>query len=79
MHRTTVMLPQDLKNQALQQARERGVSLGEIVRQSLIAHLQSLKETKGEDPFLADSAIFEGEAPRDLSENHDVYLYGGKS
>ncbi len=29
------------------------------------------------DPVFADSAVFEGEIPADLSSDHDGYLYGG--
>ncbi|GAG05032.1 unnamed protein product, partial [marine sediment metagenome] len=30
------------------------------------------------DPFFSDNAVYVGEAPRDLSVNHDGYLYGEK-
>ena len=27
------------------------------------------------DPFFADTAVYRGDAPSDLAENHDHYLY----
>ena len=76
MHRTTVMLPLDVKTRALRQARKLGISLGEFLRQSLAAALDRPAETK-EDCLLHDEAVFRGQAPRDLSAGHDQYLYGG--
>ncbi len=32
--------------------------------------------TIGDDPFFSDNETFNGDAPRDLSEKHDAYLYG---
>ena len=76
MHRTTVMLPDDLKNHAARRARELGVSLGELIRLSLGDLLSRDREAAEEDPLYADDAIFEGGAPTDLAGAHDHYLYG---
>lgn len=76
MHRTTIMLPGDLKARAARCAERRGVSLGEFIRESLVA---ATDETAGDattDPFLDDGIVFDGPAPKDLSRHHDDYLYG---
>ncbi len=76
MHRTTIMLPPDLKARAQRRAQELGVSFGELMRQALESELAASQgRTRGDDPLFADDAIFSGEAPADLSENHDRYLY----
>lgn len=67
------MLPESLKERAMREARERGVSFGEFIRESLSA---MLAQTRGTDSLLADKAVFQGKAPSDLSSDHDRYLYG---
>jgi hypothetical protein len=74
MKRTTIMLPDDLRRRALSRARQRGVSLGELIRDSLDAALPSAPHEAGPDP-LFDDVVFDGPAPRDSSANHDKYLY----
>jgi hypothetical protein len=77
MQRTTIMLPPPLKLQAQQLARERGISLGDLVRQALSTMLNRIRETGEQmDPLFADQALWEGDAPCDLSQNLDEYLYG---
>lgn len=76
MHRTTIMLPDDLRNRALRRAEELGVSLGELVRESLDSLLNRSRRPAADDPLFADNAVFRGESPDDLSENHDHHLYG---
>ncbi len=79
MKRTTIMLPDDLKMQAHNRARVMGISLGEFVRESLETVLSQREDEKPtEDSLFADNAVYEGKAPRDLSKNHDRYLYGEK-
>ena len=43
MKRTTIMLPEELKNQAERSAASMGISLGELIRESLEARLKTLK------------------------------------
>ena len=76
MKRTTVMLPADLRRRAFVRARERGVSLGELIRESLSSALPASAPVRAEDPLFTDSAVFAGKAPKDLSAAHDLYLYG---
>lgn len=71
------MLPPDLKTRAQQLAKERGVSLGELVRESLETTVNGESSGRRQnDSLFADDAVFRGEAPNDLSLNHDRYLYG---
>lgn len=77
MNRTTIMLPSALKASALLKARERGISFGELVRQSLALLLADAPVREG-DSLLADLAVYQGPAPSDLSANHDSHLYDGE-
>ncbi len=76
MKRTTVMLPADLRRRAFARAHERGVSLGELIRESLDAAIPVSSPARAADPLFTDSAVFAGKAPKDLSAAHDRYLYG---
>jgi hypothetical protein len=79
MKRTTVMLPDELKARAERRAYERGISFGQLVRESVeIALSTTDEEQRAKDPLFHDEATYDGEAPADLSEAHDEYLYGAK-
>ena len=78
MHRTTIMLPPEIKNAARQKARERGISLGELIRESLQRTLASGAQRRADDPLFADHACFDGDVERNLSAEHDLYLYEGE-
>lgn len=75
MTRTTIMLPERLKARAQERARELGVSLGELVRDSLEQRLD-VPADRLQDPLFAEAPVYHGPAPKDLSEEHDRYLYG---
>jgi hypothetical protein len=76
MQTTTVMLPPELKEKAIRRAREKGISLGEFLRESLVLALNSnVAQNRKDDPLFADKAVFEGAVPSDLAEHHDQYLY----
>ncbi|MFW6012510.1 MAG: CopG family transcriptional regulator [bacterium] len=75
MTRTTIMLPEDLKLRAQETARRLGVSLGELIRDSLESRLDVTGDRQ-DDPLFRDVPIYDGEVPSDLSEEHDRYLYG---
>lgn len=74
MRRTTIMLPEDLHNRAIRRARQRGVSLGELIRISLDAAVPTVSYGSGSDPLFED-VVFDGAAPSDTAKNHDKYLY----
>ena len=67
------MIPVDLKRRAERAACDKGVSLGELVRQALE---RLLGERGSADSLVSDSRVFYGEAPADLAEKHDEHLYG---
>jgi hypothetical protein len=70
------MLPPELKEKAISRARERGISLGEFLRESLVVALNSrLARNRKDAPLFSDRSVFEGAAPSDLAEHHDRYLY----
>jgi len=79
MHRTTIMLPEDLKIAAEKHAHQTGRSLGQLIREALEKDLNPSKSVWGRDSFLTDTRIFEGEVPDDLAAHHDDYLYGNKA
>jgi len=74
MQRTSMMLPPDLQRQAAQIARQRGISLGELVRQALVRETATAYDA-GTDGFWADGGTFHS-GQRDLAERHDDELYG---
>ena len=77
MKRTTIMLPAALRARAIERARRLGISMGELIRRSMEAMLVGSEEG-GDDPLVADGAVFDGPVPDDLARNHDRYLYGKK-
>ena len=76
LNRTTIVLPQDLKARAIRLAKQLGISLGELVRQSLASQLKPVGRQASLDPLLADHAVYSASTPKDLAKNHDAYLYG---
>jgi hypothetical protein len=76
MQRTTIMLPPALKLRAERRARELGISLGELIRTSLAFRVETATPVDRDDPLLSDDAVFNGQAPADLAQRHDTYLYG---
>jgi hypothetical protein len=76
MQRTTILLPRELKTRAEAHARQAGTSLGGLIRQSLEA---ALRRAPAHDPLFSDSEPYRGQAPRDLSVEHDEHLYGGRA
>ena len=76
MRRTTVMIPEDLKNRASRRASSTGISLGGFIRESLERALRADTTVMNDDPFLTDNAVYKGDTEVDLAQNHDIYLYG---
>ncbi len=68
------MLPEDLRRRALLLAKQKGVSLGELVRDSLSAALPAPTYEALADPLFED-VVFDGPGPTDVSAKHDRYLY----
>lgn len=77
MDRTTIMLPRGLKARAQQRAHELGISLAELIRESLEKDLDGVRvRTRAQDSLFREVPIYRGHAPEDLSAAHDRYLYG---
>ena len=70
------MLPLDLKRRTQELARQTGVSLSELIRESLEATLSDERGARSEDPLYVDDVVFSGDVPSDLSHRHDRHLYG---
>ncbi len=68
------MLPENLRRRALFRAKQRGVSLGELIRDSLDRALPTTTYDSRRDPLFED-VIYDGPGPKDVSSNHDKYLY----
>jgi hypothetical protein len=76
MTNVTIPLPEDLKELAQRTAEKRGTSLEEFLRETVERRLKRLESPWSEDPFFADTEVFQGPTPPDLVERHDDYLYG---
>ena len=70
------MLPEELRRRAFRRAKQRGVSLGELIRESLDAAVPRSPSSRADDPLFSDETVFRGRAPKDLAREHDRYLYG---
>jgi hypothetical protein len=75
MKRTTIMLPEALRQRALARARQKGVSLSELIRDSLDAALLAARDEADRDPLFED-VVYDGPAPADDAAKHDEYLDG---
>mgnify|MGYP000371072800 CR=1 FL=1 len=75
MIRSTILLPESLKQKAEQVASSRGISLSELIRRQLAKVTKNLK-TWDDDPIFAESTTWIKETPEDMSSDHDTYLYG---
>lgn len=76
MRRTTIMLPEELRERAMKRAHRYKKSLGELIRESLEKALQETSDSEWDaDPLFADKAVYDGPAPKDLAANHDRYLH----
>ena len=77
MERTTIMLPHDLKAKASNFARKMGMSLGQLIRETLEKNLDDRSNVHmAGDPFLDDNVTFDGDSPGNAASEHDRYLYG---
>lgn len=74
MQRTSLMLPEDLQRQAAETARRQGISLGELVRRSLVRET-SLPYDAAVDAFWSQTGVFHS-GDGHLAERHDDALYG---
>ncbi len=77
MKRTTIHLPAELRAKAKRCAKERGVTLAELMRAALEREIGGAASA---DPLFRPLVGYNRlpDAPRALAENHDAYLYGGR-
>ncbi len=68
------MLPKELQKQAGRLAKQRGISMGELIRQSL-ARESATAYRADADPFWVGVGTFRS-GRSDLAANHDDELYG---
>jgi hypothetical protein len=76
MKRTTIMLPESLLSRALSRAKQKGISLGELIREALDA-LAAVTHDAERDPLFED-VVYDGPGPGDAASRHDTYLYDAK-
>jgi post-segregation antitoxin (ccd killing protein) len=82
MNRTTIVLPDELKAQAIKQARAKGISFGALIREAVEKFLAEPAEDasqRSRRQAIAAMLRFGENAPagpHDLSERLDDYLYG---
>lgn len=73
MHRTTILLPNELRRSADREAKALGISLSELIRRRLAADGGA---GKTERPRFFARQPWTGQGPSDTVANHDNYLYG---
>lgn len=83
MQRTHIYLPEEINREIGYLASSRGKSKAEITRNILEAGLKIVQPKKSSSAkalvdFAKLAGKFKGSAPRDLSENHDYYTWGGE-
>jgi hypothetical protein len=80
MHRTTILLPEDLKLASERFAKSRKISLGALIRQqlqNLVASAHANSTTQ--DAVFAKFVPYVGKAPANLALDHDEELYGARA
>ena len=73
MHRTTILLPENVLKAAQKVARKNGISLGELIRRRLVFGEEGVASS---EPVFYRREVWTGATPSDLSEKHDEHLYG---
>jgi hypothetical protein len=73
MHRTTILLPNELRRRADREAKALGISLSELIRRRLAADQEQVTD---ERPRFFARQPWPGPGPADTAANHDTYLYG---
>ena len=74
MHRTTILLDDDIRRQAARQARAQGLSLSEWIRRRLAEGVEG--QTPPERKRFFSRQPWTGPGPADTASHHDDYLYG---
>jgi hypothetical protein len=76
MHRTTILLPEDLRAKAETAARQRGITLSELIRRLLAGAVHGKNSSRRDaDPLFRPRRLMVHPNPPDIAANHDEYLY----
>ncbi len=79
MHRTTMLLPEALRQEAENVARAQGITLSELFRRKLAGAVSARRsEKRKHDPLFQPAHLMKNEGPGDVSTRHDDYLDGPK-
>ena len=73
MHRTTILLPPELRRKADREAQALGISLSELIRRRLSGG-ESMEPAVR--PRFFSRPPWQGSGASDTAANHDQYLYG---
>ncbi|MBI4557026.1 MAG: hypothetical protein HY706_05525 [Candidatus Hydrogenedentes bacterium] len=65
----SIEIPIEVKRRAEEVAAARGLSLSDLILEALQGIM-----VDANDPLFTDDETYQGNAPRDLSLNHDTYL-----
>ncbi len=76
MHRTSILLPLELKRKAELEAGKKGISLGEMIRRGLKSDIDGSRHQSTVIPAFFQRQPWGKKTPVDLSAHHDDYLYG---
>ena len=71
--RTQVYFPDDLYSLVRMKAKERNISMAEIIREAVISHTEEGSTDESENDLMEVSGIFSG-GPKDVSLNTAKYL-----
>ncbi len=78
MHRTTLLLPDGLRERINRKANELGIAMAGLVRQAMEEYLDRLDRPCASDPLANSSFVVREPGPADVSANVDRYLYGNR-
>lgn len=77
MFRTQVYLPEDVYQDLQFLASQKKSNISQLIRQGAVIIIEQNRAKKAM-PFTNIVSKGEGEAPKDLAENFDDYLYGSR-
>lgn len=79
MVRTQIYLPEEQYKRLNQIAKRENISMAQVIRIYIKTGLrkEEVVDKSGREAILSLIGIGTGKGPKDLSTNHDYYLYGG--
>lgn len=77
MHRTSILVPVPLRDEAEAEAKRQGITLSELIRRLLAATVARSKPTgRDADPLFRPGKLMGRGGAGDIAARHDDYLYG---